>query len=99
MAQSVDTHYFYFLRTHLANEFIHLNAEFADSYGKARCMLLATKIVDYLVLLDNYIGTIPVFLASKVRECLTVQDIAKEWNGMEDVLLWRRSSRFFSSTN
>ena len=87
-AESVDTHYFYFVRSRLANEFIHLNAEFSNRFDKARCILLATKIVDYLVLVDNYIITIPIFLAGKIRECLEAQEVAMEWNGIEDVLMW-----------
>ena len=87
-AESIDTHYFYFVRSRLANEFIYLNAEFANCFNKARCILLATKIVDYLVLVDNYINTIPIFLATKLRECLEHQNIAEEWSGVEDVLIW-----------
>ncbi len=87
-AESPDIHYFYFVRSRLANEFIHLNAEFANRFDKARCILLATKIIDYLVLLDNYIITVPIFLAEKIRECLEAQDIVMEWDGMEDALMW-----------
>ena len=85
---SNDTHYFYFVRSRLANEFIHLNAGFADSFDKAKCILLATKIVDYLVLVDNYISTIPMFLATRIKECLERQIIVEEWSGTEDALIW-----------
>ncbi len=87
-AEPLDIHYFYYARSRLADEFIHLNAEFANRFDKARCILLATKIVDYLVLVDNYIITIPIFLAGRIWECLEAQDIAKEWSGIEDVLMW-----------
>ena len=87
-AQSPDVHYFYFLRTHLENEFSHLNADYAKTHGKARCILLAAKIVEYLVLMDNYIATTPAFLATKIRECLELQDIEEEWTGLDAALRW-----------
>lgn len=87
-AESGDTHYFYFIRSRLANEFIHLNAEFAKRFDRARCILLAAKIVEYLVLVDNYIITIPIFLARGIHECLQAQNIVKEWSGIEDLFMW-----------
>jgi len=56
----------------------------------SRCVLLATKILDYPIILDNYISVTPEFLADKVKETLDTLgvDAPETWNGNEDMLIW-----------
>ena len=87
---SADVLYFYFSRERLAIHFTHLNHKYSHQLGISRCVLLATKILDYTILLDNYLDPIPKFLASKLRETLDKMEVKSPsaWTGHEDILTW-----------
>lgn len=69
-------------------QFAHLNARFANANSREQCILLATKVVEYLALMDNYIAAISVTLAGRLRKILSKHDIVVVWQGWEDVLMW-----------
>lgn len=82
-----DILYFYFSRQRVADHFTFLNHKHWALPSRSRCVLLTTKILDYTILMDNYINVIPAFLASKVKETLDRLK-ADSWKGYEDVLIW-----------
>lgn len=87
---SADVLYFYFSRERVAIDFTQLNHRYWEKRCRSRCVLLATKILDYSILVDNYINVIPVFLAIKLRENMDVLRGSRQnfWQGDEDILTW-----------
>ena len=85
---SSEIYYFYYLRERVAGQFAHLNARFASADSREQCVLLATKIIEYLLFMDNYVVAITVNLATRLQSILVKHDLAKVWQGWEDVLLW-----------
>jgi hypothetical protein len=86
--QANDFYYFYHLRHRITTEFCYLNAEHADSDPRVRCVLLATKIVEYLVLNENYVRAISPFLADQIFDLLDREDLETLWKGHEALLRW-----------
>lgn len=85
---SSEIFYFYYLRDRVTGQFAHLNARFADADSREQCVLLATKIVEYTLFMDNYIAAIPIILAKRVQSILVKHDLDEVWRGWEDVLMW-----------
>ena len=85
---SPEIFYFYYLRERVNGQFVHLNPRFANANSREHCILLATKIVDYFLLMDNYITAISVTLAQRLQNVLTRHNVVKVWQGWEDVLMW-----------
>jgi hypothetical protein len=83
-----DVFYFYFSRQRVADHFTFLHHRCWSSPSRSKCVLLATKILDYVVLVDNYINVIPGFLASKIKETLESLTAPDTWKGQEDLLIW-----------
>lgn len=85
-----DVFYFYFSRQRVADHFTLLHHRCWSQPSRSRCVLLATKILDYVILVDNYINVIPEFLASKIKETLESlnADAPDTWKGQEDILIW-----------
>jgi hypothetical protein len=85
-----DVFYFYFSRQRVADHFTLLHHRWWSQPSRSRCVLLATKILDYVILVDNYINVIPEFLASKIKETLESlnADAPDTWKGQEDILIW-----------
>lgn len=80
--------YLYYLRERVANKFAHLNARFVNENTRDRCILLAAKIVEYIVLMDDYIAATTLLVANRLRNLINQQDLGKTWKGWEDVFLW-----------
>lgn len=85
-----DVFYFYFSRQRVADYFTLLNHRCWTSPSRSRCVLLATKILDYVILVDDYINVIPGFLASKIKETFVslTAESPDTWEGHEDLLRW-----------
>ena len=85
--RTCEIDYLYFLRNRLIGKFAHLNARTLGEGSKSRCVLLATKIVEYTVLMDTYIQAIPMKVADDLKVAVG-SDGLEIWEGGMDVLLW-----------
>ena len=85
---SAEVFYLFYLRDRVNGRFAHLNARFADARSRELCVLLATKIVEYILFMDNYIAAIPASLAMRLQIILDGHDLNIVWQGWEDVLMW-----------
>ena len=84
--------FLYYFRDRLIGKFAHLNARTFSHTSRDRAILLAAKVVEYLVLLDNYIAAISIVTANRLIEVLNAQDLTETWKGWEDVLQWIMSA-------
>ena len=85
----VDIHYLYFLKDCVINQYAYLNAEMAGNRDISRCILVATKMVEYVVLQDTYFVTVPMHLADKLHNMISgTTDTTIIWTGLTDVLIW-----------
>ncbi|KAK5085722.1 hypothetical protein LTR05_005010 [Lithohypha guttulata] len=88
MRDSSELWYFYFLRDQIVSNYAHLNARFWHDTSISRCVMLATKIVEYIVLVDNYIVTLPLFFADTLRDVLCAHELEKVWQDSSNILRW-----------
>jgi hypothetical protein len=85
---SSEIHYLYFLRERLETWFAHLNAEHLNSHALDRSSLLATKIVTYIALMDNYIVEVPAIMANRLQSLVTSQLDSYEWTSHCEFFRW-----------
>lgn len=85
---NTELHYFWFLRSHLHVLYCHVQPRESFQNPKSRFILLATKIVDYMVLMNNYLASIPARVAEKLQRLLECEDLEQNWVGWQDVLIW-----------
>lgn len=80
--------YLYYLRDRVATKFVFLNARFVSDNTIDRCVLLATKIVEYIVLVDDYMASTTLLVAHRLQNLIKEQNVRQIWKGWEDVFLW-----------
>lgn len=80
--------YLYYLRDRVETRFTFLNARLISENNRDRCVLLAAKIVEYIVLMDDYIASTTLVAAHRLARLIKQQDIGKTWLGWEDVFQW-----------
>lgn len=86
---SGEIYFLYYLRERISNQFVHLNARMAQQATNcAKCVLLATKLVEYAILWDNYNTMLPFMIADRLMNLLAKQDLFAMWEGSEDALKW-----------
>lgn len=82
---------FYFSKSRLGGRFPSLHEQYKTELSISRCVLLATKIMEYPVL-NNHLPTptIP-FLSTELRGILEAQDLTAVWGHRQcqsDMLMW-----------
>lgn len=80
--------YLYYLRERVETKFAFLNARPIPKNTKDRCVLLAAKLVQYVVLMDDYIASTTLLVAHQLQKLLYQQDLRRMWQGWEDVFQW-----------
>jgi hypothetical protein len=80
--------YLYYLRDKVDEQFALLYAELLHQLTPSRCVLLATRIVEYPVTWANYVPTLTVDLCTVLCAILRRQDLFEVWSGSLDVLSW-----------
>lgn len=88
VAAGTDIHYFWFLRSHLHVLYNHVQSWEFPHNPKSQFVLLATKIVDYMVLMNNYIAGVPARIAERLQQMLEHEDLEHNWADWQDVLIW-----------
>lgn len=80
--------YLYYLRDRVETKFVFLNARSISEGTKDRCILLAAKIVQYMVLMDGYIASTTMLVSHQLRKIIQAQNIQEVWQGWENVFQW-----------
>lgn len=80
--------YLYYLRDRVETKFTFLNAKLISENTVDRCVLLAAKIVEYVVLMDDYVASTTLVVAYHLVKLIKQQDVGIMWHDMEDVFQW-----------
>ncbi|KAI1611684.1 hypothetical protein EDD36DRAFT_296296 [Exophiala viscosa] len=80
--------YLYYLRDQVDEQFAILYASTLRQDTPSRCILLATRIVEYPVTWANYVPTMTMDLCGELRGMLRRQDLFECWSDSLDVLSW-----------
>lgn len=80
--------YLYYLRDQVDEQFAILYAKTLTQNTPSRCILLATRIVEYPVTWANYVPTLTMDLCSELCGILRRQDLFDCWSESLDVLSW-----------
>jgi len=80
--------YLYYRRDRVDEEFAVLHSELFQQDTPDRCILLATRIVEYPVTWANYVPTLTIHLCTELCKALQRQDILHDWSAHLDVFIW-----------
>ncbi|KIX05892.1 uncharacterized protein Z518_03865 [Rhinocladiella mackenziei CBS 650.93] len=80
--------YLYYRRDRVDEQFAVLYADLLNESTPSKCILLATRIVEYPVTWANYVPTLTIHLCTELCTILRRQDLFQGWSGLLDVLRW-----------
>ncbi|KIV80287.1 hypothetical protein PV11_07800 [Exophiala sideris] len=80
--------YLYYLRDQVDEQFAILYARTLRQDTPSRCILLATRIVEYPVTWANYVPTMTMDLCGELCGMLRRQDLFECWSDSLDILSW-----------
>ncbi|EXJ89055.1 hypothetical protein A1O3_02119 [Capronia epimyces CBS 606.96] len=80
--------YLYYLRDRVDEQFAILYAEMLNQNTPSKCILMATRIVEYPVTWANYVPSLTMDLCAELCALLRSQDLFDFWSGALDVLSW-----------
>jgi hypothetical protein len=88
LPQPASPEYLYYRRDRVDERFAVLHADLRGHTTMSKCVLLATRIVEYPVTWANYTPTLTVHLCTELCAILQGQDLLEIWSGQLHVLRW-----------
>lgn len=80
--------YLYYLRDRVDEQFAILYAEMLNQNTPSKCVLVATRIVEYPVTWANYVPSLTMDLCAELCALLRNGDLFEAWSGSLGVLSW-----------
>lgn len=85
---SNELYYFHYLKERANGMFTHLNARTFNDNTEERCLLLASKVVEYIVVMDNFVPAIAITNADRLHRLLKQQRARKFAGKWKQPMLW-----------
>lgn len=85
---SNELYYFHYLKDRATGLFAHLNARTFHDNTEERCLLLAAKVVEYIVVMDNFVPAIAMTNADRLHQLLKQQRDRKFGGKWKQATMW-----------
>ena len=84
----ISSQFLYYSRDWVDEQFAILHADLFNNDSRDKCILWASRVVEYPVTWRNNVPTFSTYLCAQLSETLSRQDILAVWSDNLDVLIW-----------